>query len=428
VGGFLQPRCLGILLGNFRTRLLPLGIDAWWLDATEPENDDLGSRRTQAGAGERMRNIYPMLVSRTVYEGLRKDAPYRRGMILTRSAFAGQQRYASATWSGDIGNSWETLRRQVTAGLDYVVTGLPWWTTDTGGFSRPGKTHYSDPGYRERFLCWLQYSTFNPLQRVHGYQSDTEFWRYGEIFEAQSRRWLTLRYRLQPYIYSETSRVSFAGSMLMRPRVLDFPGDMQALDQSYEFMFGPELLVSPVLAPGVKSWPVYLPTSSGGWFDFWTGEKFDGGHTVSVDSPLERVPLHVRTGSILPLGPTLRFTDEKPADPIELRIYTGADADYTLNEDNGVDYSYEKGERAIIALHWDNTQQALSIGERIGSFTGMLETRTFHVTWVRPGHGVGDAAEPKPDLVVSYPGKSLAVARPLLRCFPLVPPISSELN
>ena len=411
---FFNPAASAFYWENFRTRLLPLGIDAWWLDATEPENDDLAGRRTQTGAGERMRNIYPLFVSRTVYEGLRKNAPDRRAMILTRSAFPGQQRFASATWSGDIGNSWETLRRQVTAGLDYVVTGLPWWTTDTGGFFRPGQKQYSDPEYRERFLRWLQYSTFNPLQRVHGYQTDTEFWRYGEIFEAESHRWLMLRYRLMPYIYSETARVSFAGSTLMRPLVLDFPGDAQALDQSYEFMFGPALLVSPVLAPGVKSWPVYLPKSSGGWFDLWTGEKIDGGRMISVESPLERIPLHVRAGSILPLGPALQYTDEKPADPIELRIYAGADADYALYEDNGVDYAYETGERAIIALRWDDTQKTLFISEHVGAFPGMLGKRTFHVTWVRPGHGVGDAAEPKPDLVVSYAGKSLTVARPSL--------------
>jgi len=410
---FFNPAASAFYWENFRTRLLPLGIDAWWLDATEPENDDLAGRHTQAGAGERMRNIYPLFVSRTVYEGLRKDAPDRRAMILTRSAFPGQQRFASATWSGDIGNSWETLRRQVTAGLDYVVTGLPWWTTDTGGFFRPGAKQYSDPEYRERFLRWLQYSTFNPLQRVHGYQTDTEFWRYGEIFEAESRRWLTLRYRLLPYIYSETARGSFAGSTLMRPLVLDFPCDAQALDQSYEFMFGPALLVSPVLAPEVKLWQVYLPQSLGGWFDFWTGEKFDGGRTLSADSPLERIPLHVRAGSILPLGPTLQFSDEKPAEPIELRIYTGAEADYTLYEDNGVDYAYEKGARATIPLHWNETRQTLTIGERVGAFPGMLEKRTFHVIWVRPGRGVGDGAEATPDLVVSYLGHPLSLARPL---------------
>ena len=409
---FFNPAAAAFYWENFHSRLVSLGIDAWWLDATEPENDDLAGRRTQAGPGERMRDIYPLFVSRTVYEGLRHDAPDRRAMILTRSAFPGQQRYASATWSGDIGNSWETLRRQVTAGLDYVVTGLPWWTTDTGGFFRPGPGQYTDPDYRERFLRWLQFSTFTPLQRVHGYQTDTEPWRYGERFEAETRRWLGLRYRLMPYLYSETARVSFAGSTLMRPLVLDFSGDTQALDQSYEFMFGPSLLVAPVLAAGVKEWWVYLPQTPGGWFDFWSGETFPGGRAVSVAAPIERIPLHVRAGSILPLGPELQYTDEKPADPIELRIYPGADADYSLYEDNGIDYACEQGARATISLHWDERTRTLTLGKREGSFTGMLATRTFHLTWVRPGHGIGENADVTPDAVVVYAGQPLRLLAP----------------
>lgn len=409
---FFNPAAAALYWEDFRTRLLPLGIDAWWLDATEPENDDLAGRRTHAGAGERMRNIYPLFVSRTVYEGLRHDAPDRRAFILTRSAFPGQQRYASATWSGDIGNSWETLRRQVTAGLDYVVTGLPWWTTDTGGFFRPGPGQYADADYHERFLRWLQYSTFTPLQRVHGYQTDTEPWRYGGRVESESRRWLTLRYRLLPYLYSEAARVSLDGSTLMRPLVLDFPDDASALDQSYEFMFGPALLVAPVLAPGVDRWEVYLPQASGGWFDFWTGESAAGGRTISVAAPLERIPLHVRAGSILPLGPALQFTDEKPADPIELRIYPGADADYTLYEDEGTNYAYEQGARATIPLHWDDGRQTLTLGSRTGAFPGMLEKRTFRVIWVRPKHGVGDTENAAPDAIVRYDGKAITVPRP----------------
>ncbi len=409
---FFDPMAAGFYWENFRSRLLPLGIDAWWLDATEPENDDLVGRRVHGGAGERLRNIYPLFVNKTVYEGLRRDDPQRRALILTRSAYAGQQRYATATWSGDIGNDWETLRRQVAAGLNYSVTGLPWWTTDTGGFFRPGAGQYTDADFHERFLRWLQYSTFTPLMRVHGYQTDTEPWRYGALVEKESRRWLELRYRLMPYLYSEAARVSFAGSTLMRPLVMDFADDERALDQNYQFLFGPALLVSPVLAPAVTHWPVYLPRTAGGWFDFWTGEKFVGGRTVDVAVPLERIPLHVRAGSILPLGPVAEHTAEKPADPIELRLYPGADADYTLYEDNGLDYAYEKGARATIALHWNEARQTLTVGERVGSFPGMLDQRTFQVTWVRPGHGVGSAADLKPDLVVNYSGRALSLARP----------------
>ncbi len=410
---FFNPAASAFYWENFRTRLIPLGIDAWWLDATEPENDDLVGRRIHTGPGEVMRNIYPLFVSRTVYEGLRRDAPDRRAMILTRSAFPGQQRYASATWSGDIGHSWETLRRQVAAGLNYSVTGLPWWTTDTGGFFRPGPGQYTDTDFHERFLRWLQFSTFTPLMRVHGYQTDTEPWRYGALVEQESRRWLELRYRLMPYLYSEAARVSFAGGTLLRPLVMDFADDDRALDQDHQFMFGPALLVSPVLEPAVTRWPVYLPRHAGGWFDFWTGEKSAGGLTVSAAAPLEQIPLFVRAGSILPLGPAVQFAAEKPDAPIELRIYPGADAAYTLYEDDGTSYAYEQGARAAIPLRWDERTQTLDIGAREGTFPGLRPHRTFHVTWVRPGRGAGAALEPEPDLVVAYSGHLLRLDRPL---------------
>ncbi|HLP08155.1 MAG TPA: TIM-barrel domain-containing protein [Opitutaceae bacterium] len=409
---FFNPSATAFYWENVRSRLLPLGIDAWWQDATEPENDDLADRRTHAGLGERMRNVYPLLVNRTVYEGLRRDDSARRPLILTRCAFAGQQRYAAATWSGDIGNDWETLRRQVTAGLGYVVTGLPWWTTDTGGFFRPGAGQFTDADYHERFLRWLQFSLFTPLLRVHGYQTDTEFWRYGPQVEAESRRWLKLRYRLLPYLYSETARVSFAGSTLMRPLVLDFPDDTTALDQTGEFMFGPALLVAPVLAPGVEQWPVYLPQDAGGWFDFWTGERHIGGRTVSAAAPLSRIPLFVRGGSILPLGPVQQFSDEKLDGPIDLRIYPGADADYTLYEDDGVSNAYTEGARATVSLHWDERKQTLTFGARAGSFPEMSVKRTFRIVWVRPGCGVGDETTAAPDASIDFAGQPLELPRP----------------
>jgi alpha-D-xyloside xylohydrolase len=177
-------------------------------------------------------------------------------------------------------------------------------------------------------------------------------------------------------------------------------------------MFGPALLVAPVLAPGVDRWEVYLPQASGGWFDFWTGESAAGGRTISVAAPLERIPLQVRAGSILPLGPALQFTDEKPADPIELRIYPGAAADYTLYEDEGTNYAYEQGARATIPLHWDDGLQTLTLGSRTGAFPGMLEKRTFRVIWVRPKHGVGDTENAAPDAIVRYDGKAITVPRP----------------
>jgi alpha-D-xyloside xylohydrolase len=408
---FFNPEAATFYWKNFSTNLLSLGIDAWWQDATEPENDDLAGRRTHFGPGEKTRNLYPLFVTKTVYQGQRADAPDRRVFILTRSAFAGQQRYGAATWSGDIGHDWDTLRRQIPAGLNFVVTGQPYWTTDCGGFFRPSG-QYTDPGYHERFLRWFQFSTFSPLQRVHGYQTDTEFWRYGEAVENEARRYLDLRYRLLPYISSVAARVTFDGSTLMRPLVMDFPDDPRALDQEGEYLFGPALLVSPVVQPGVTEWNVYLPETAGGWLDFWTGESLAGGQTVQVDAPLSRIPLHVRAGSILPLGPAEQFVDEKPADPLELRIYGGADAAFTLHEDDGRSYAYESGAFAQIPIRWEETSQTLTIGERQGSFPGLLAERTFRIVRVRPGHGTGPDAVTTPDAELRYTGKERSLHIP----------------
>ena len=406
---FFNPDAAAFYWKNFSEKLLSLGIDAWWQDATEPENDDLVGRNTYVGPGEKMRLIYPLFVTKTVYEGQRKDRPDQRVFILTRSAFLGQQRYAAATWSGDIGNSWETLRRQVPAGLNFVAAGMPYWTTDTGGFFRPGGGQYQDKGFHERFIRWFQYSTFCPLQRVHGYQTDTEFWRYGSEVEKEAKRYLNLRYRLFPYIYSEAARMTFQGTTLMRPLVMDFAADETALQQRYEYMFGPAFLVAPVLAPGVKEWNVYLPQNDAGWIDFWTGEKLDGGQQVTTASPLGQIPLHVRAGSIVPLGPKQQYVGEKPSDPIELRVYTGADGHFALYEDEGDNYDYEKGLHTIIPIQWNDAQKTLVIGKRDGSFPGMIRNRTFHIVWVSPDHGVGIDPTEKPDAVVDYTGRRVKV-------------------
>jgi alpha-D-xyloside xylohydrolase len=361
--------------------MLSLGIDAWWQDADEPENDDLAGRSTFAGPGEKVRDIYPLFVNKTVYEGQRRDAPNKRVLILSRSAFLGQQRYASTTWSGDVGNSWESFKRQITAGLGYAASGLPYWTTDAGGFFRPGPSQYTDPGYHERFLRWFQFSTFSPLQRVHGYQTDTEPWRYGDEVEGEVRRYLDLRYQLLPYIYSEAAEVTFHGSTLMRPLVMDFRNDNEALKQDYEFMFGPSLLVSPVLQPDVNQWPVYAPSTPGGWYDWWTERKVSGGMTTRMDAPLGKIPVLVKAGSIIPFGNVEQYAGEDRSGELELRVFPGADADFTLYEDEGVNYAYEKGIRSTISFHWDDRLHVLTIGERHGSFPGLIENRqlTVHI-------------------------------------------------
>ena len=376
---FLNPAAADLYWRNFSTRMQSLGIDAWWLDATEPENDDLHGRTTFMGPGDEYRLAYPLFVTKTVYEGSRKDAPDRRVMILTRSAFLGEQRYGISTWSGDIGNNWDTLRRQVTAGLDFMASGLPYWTTDTGGFFRPGKEQYTDPLYRERFLRWMEYSTFTPLLRVHGYQTNTEPWNYGPEMVAQERKILDLRYQLLPYIYSQAAMVTSQGGTLMRPLVMDFPTDEKALQQKYEYMFGPSFLVAPVLEPGVTAAHVYAPQTAGGWYNWWTGTRITDGSEATIAAPLEEIPVLVRAGSIVPLDPVQQFVGEDHDPPQEIRVYPGTAGQMTLYDDDGLSYRYEHGQSSRIQLSWDDRTRTLHIADREGSFAGMPTTRLFHV-------------------------------------------------
>jgi len=409
---FFNPDAAACYWKNFSTRLLkPYKIDAWWQDATEPENDDLLGRKVLNGTvpGEKLRNIYPLFVTKTVYEGSRKDVPEKRVCILTRSAFSGEQRYASATWSGDIGHDWETLRRQIPAGLNYVITGLPYWTTDCGGFFRP-TNQFKDTTYHERFLRWFQYATFCPLQRVHGYQTDTEFWRFGAKVELEAMRYLKLRYRLLPYIYSQTAAVTFSGSTLMRPLVMDFASDNKALEQKYEYMFGPSILVAPVVSPNVTVWDVYLPECKAGWYNFWTGKKVVGGQTVSADAPIDKIPLFVKAGSILPLGAEKQHTADNANDTTELRIYVGADASFRLYEDDGVSYNYEKGQCSTIEINWNDAKKTLTIGKRKGSFAEMSKFKTFKIVWVNADNGIGVESASKFSIVL-YKGKVVTLKR-----------------
>jgi len=252
--------------------LFSLGVDSWWMDATEPENDALVGKQTYFGLGNFYRLTYPLFVSKAVYEGQRASNPNKRVAILTRSAFPGQQRYGTINWSGDIGWNWDTFKKQIVAGLNYNLTGMPYWTTDIGGFFRPGRTQYTDPKYQEILTRWFQWGTFNPIFRIHGYQTETEPWKYGDTVMNNMRMMLNLRYRLIPYIYSEAWQVSSGGSTMMRPLVMDFRNDAVATGKPYEYMFGKSLLVAPVVEPGITSWSVYLPKATA-WYDFWTGKK-----------------------------------------------------------------------------------------------------------------------------------------------------------
>lgn len=406
---FFNPDAAAAYWKHFSERMLSYGIDAWWLDATEPENDDLQNRKIRNGTlpGELLRNVYPLYVNKTVYEGLRRDDPGRRAFILTRSAFSGMQRYGTATWSGDVGHDWETLRRQITAGLGQMSTGLPWWTCDAGGFFRPAD-QYSNPAYHELFIRWFQTAAFFPLLRVHGYMSNTEPWRYGEEVEQLVSQTLDLRYRLLPYIYSEASRVSLNGSTLMRPLVMDFADDPAALEQKHQFMFGPSLLVAPVTEPGAKKWSLYLPEQEKGWFDFRSGEQFEGGRLLEVPVDLTAIPLFVRAGSIIPMGPARQFTSEQSDEPLEICIYPGGDASFTLYEDEGDNYHYEEGLFSTIELKWDEAGSVFTIGERKGAFPGMKQTRNFRLVLVKP-NTERDTDGNETAVTITYSGKKKSI-------------------
>ena len=294
---FFNPDAAAAYWKNFNERLVPTGIDAWWQDATEPENDDLAGRTVNNGrwTGEQVRNVYPLLVNKTVYEGLVKAG--KEPMILTRCGFPGIQRYGSAMWSGDVGNDWDAFRRQIVAGLGMQAAGIPWWTYDAGGFFRP-RDQYTNQEYIERMLRWIETSVYLPLMRVHGYMSNTEPWNYGDEAKQIIADCLKEREQLRPYIEACAERVSKEGYTLMRPLVFDFADDETALSQSCEYMFGPELLISPVTEPGVTTWKTYLPKQKGGWTDIRTGKHYDGGQYVTTAVDKARIPVFKRVYSL----------------------------------------------------------------------------------------------------------------------------------
>jgi alpha-D-xyloside xylohydrolase len=407
--------------------LFSKGVDAWWMDATEPELVGEGTPEalkatmnpTYLGTGSRMANAFALVNSQAVYEGQRAAAPDQRVFILTRSAFAGAQRYASSTWSGDVSSDWASFRRQIPAGLNFSLSGIPYWTTDIGGFAVPPRWATRDPKpedeaeWRELATRWFQFGTFCPLFRVHGQFPPREMWYFGDEGDTAYDTQLAfdrLRYRLLPYIYSLGGSVTRRHDTIMRALVMDFPDDPQVLGIGDQYMFGPALLVNPVTRPGATTRPVYLPAGAG-FYDFWTGEYAAGGQTLEAPAPLERLPLFVRAGSIIPTGPELQFTDEKPADPLTLWVYSGADGAFELYEDEGVTYGYEQGAFSTIPMIWDDAARTLTIGPRTGSFPGMLEEREIRVVFVSPDAPVGHSPDPEIAETIQYDGALVTIRR-----------------
>ncbi len=377
---------------NINTALFQKGVDAWWLDTDEPETEGqqdniLVNHKLHIGSGARYANIYPLFHTEGVSEGQQKASDKKRVFILSRSAYTGTQRLGVTAWSGDVLSNWLTFARQIPAGLNYSISGMPYWTTDIGGFISGG--NLKDPKFRELFVRWFQFGTFSPIFRVHGTRNpdENELWSYGPDAQKILVDYDNLRYRLLPYIYSEAWQVTSKHGTLMRPLVMDWRNDVEAQNTGDEYLFGPAILVSPVTTQGATTRTVYLPKAT--WYDFWTGAKLEGGKRVEADAPLAKLPLYVRAGSIVPMGPTMEWSTEKAADPIEIRVYPGSDGDFTLYEDENDNYDYAKGQHATIQLHWDDSAGKLTIGTREGSFPGMIEKHTFNVVVVGEGKGVG---------------------------------------
>ena len=370
------------------------------------------------GTGARMLNAYPLVNSEAIYEGQRRAAPNQRVFILTRSGFAGEQRYAAAVWSGDTSSTWTAMRAQITAGLGFCLSGMPYWTMDTGGFSVPTRfaSRNAKPGDEEEWnelnARWFEFGTFVPLLRVHGEYPYREMWEFGGDTSPAYRAELKfdrLRYRLLPYIYSLAGAVTHEGGTIMRALVMDFPADTNVFNLDDEYLFGPALLVNPVTTYQARTRAVYLPATDGGWYDFWNGEWLNGAQTISAPAPYDAIPIYVRAGSIIPTGPHLQYTGEKPADPITLHIYAGADGRFTLYEDDGLTYDYEHGGFATIPIVWDDARHTLAIGERKGKFRGMLKERTFNAVLINRNHPAGFLSEPVVVRSVKYDGKSLQI-------------------
>lgn len=403
----------------------PLGIDAWWMDASEPNVRDCTNMEyrkalcgpTALGSSTEFFNAYALVNADAIYNGQRGTDPDKRVFLLTRSGFAGLQRYSTATWSGDIATRWEDMKAQISAGLNFAVSGIPYWTMDIGGFSvenryvaaqhvwdSTGKENSDYKEWRELNTRWFQFGAFCPLYRAHGQFPFREPWEIapeGHPAYESIVYYSKLRYRMMPYIYSLAGMTYFKDYTIMRPLVMDFMSDANVLNVSDTYMFGPAFLVAPVYEYGARTRDIYFPECEG-WYDFYTAMYLEGGGHKTVDAPYDRMPLYVRAGSIVPFGPDIQWSDEKPADEIDLYIYQGADGTFTLYEDENVNYNYEKGAYAMIDFSYDDSMRLLSIGAYEGDFPGRLEDRVFNVIPVSKD-GVGKAR------TVKYNGLAMEV-------------------
>jgi len=407
--------------------IFSLGMDGWWMDSSEPDHLDFKpsdlDNKTFLGSFRKVRNAFPLMTVGGIYDHQRAVSSDKRVFILTRSAFAGQQRYGANTWSGDVTASWDALRNQISAGLNFSLCGIPYWNSDIGGFflSRFRK-RLDDAGYRELYTRWIQFGAFCPMMRSHGADAPREIYQFGKkgdkVYDA-IEKFINIRYSLLPYIYSASWDVTTNQSSMMRALVMDFANDKKALDINDEYMFGKSILVCPVTKSmyskdteedfsAIKSRELYLPLGTD-WVDFWTGEKLAGAKRIVKETPLDIMPLYVKAGSILPIGPKVQYATEKKWDELEIRVYPGANGEFTLYEDENDNYNYEKGAFSTITFKWDDTKKTLTINDRKGSFPGMLAERKFNIVRVDKSKGQGMDVVEEFDNVVAYNGKKIVV-------------------
>ena len=407
-------------------------IDAWWMDASEPNVRDCTpmwyrkalSGPTALGTTTEYFNAYSIVNADAIYNGQRSVNPNQRVFLLTRSGFAGEQRYSTATWSGDIGTRWEDMRAQMTAGLNYSMSGLPFWGMDQGGicvenrymqaqseYERTGVENEDLKEWRELQARWSQFGTFIPLFRVHGQWPLREIWNLAPENHPCYQSFVyydKLRYRLMPYLYSMAGWVHLKDYTMMRGLIMDFNGDWQVTNIKDQWMFGPALMVCPVTHYKARNRSVYFPKQTG-WYNLYSGEYVEGGQSLIVDAPYERIPVFVREGSIIPFGPEIQYSDEKPAELINLYVYAGKDGQFMLYEDEGVNYNYEKGKYATIDITYDDSSKTITFGKRNGQFNGMLKQRRFNVVLITREQPKALNMENPEGKLVQYNGKAVSI-------------------
>lgn len=423
-----NPKARDIYWNAIEKNLLSIGIDGWWLDATEPELTQKDyykiNQKTYAGQYQYVANAFPIATVGGVYEHNRQKTSDKRICILTRSAFAGQQRYGATSWSGDIISSWDVFEKQISSGINFSLCGIPYWNTDIGGFK--SCINYpkgvKDPNFQELYVRWNQFATFNPMMRSHGTCTPREIYQFGNkgtwAFDS-IEKYIRLRYKLLPYIYSTAWSVTNNNNTFIRGLIMDFPNDKNVHDLGNEFMFGNSILVAPVTSPmyiknniaefsniGIKN--IYLPNNVD-WFDFWTGEKIKGGNTIKKEVPIDIMPIYIKEGSIIPFGPDVQYASEKPWDELEIRIYPGANGEFILYEDEFDNYNYEKGYYTTISFKWNDFNQTLTINRREGKYRGMHNKRKFKIIKVSNEKGFGSELCNKVDTIITYKGDKTSI-------------------